>query len=198
MKQLLTTAWHCLRILMATVVVALASCAPKIVVSPITPRAVVVSEAARATSTQATKVKKNTEKLDDGIRDVQADILKGRNLASHLAKIGTATPLQLKQNADVWESVSIKNLFLEAAAQNAIIDASELEVAAARARDEAATLRTEATKADETVIALRDQLANQEADASRGRAVKHGIWLLLGCGLLFVVVRFILPLLIPR
>ena len=197
MKHLLITFWHCLRILAAMAVVALASCGPKIVVSPIAPRAVVVAEAARATSTQAVKVKKNTEKLDIGIRDVQADIVKGRNLASHLAKTGSATPQQLKQNSDAWEAVSIKNLFLEAATQNAIIDASELEIAAARARDEAAILRAEATKADETVIALRDQLANQEADASRGRALKHGAWLVIGIGLLYLVIRFVLPLLKP-
>lgn len=197
MKNLLSTCWHCLRILAAMVVVALASCAPKIVVSPLTPRAVVVAEAARATSTQATKVKKNTEKLDEGIRGVQADIVKGRNLAHHMAKTGTATPQQLKQNADAWEAVSIKNLFLEAAAQNAMIDATDLQAMADRATAESATLRMEAEKADANVIALRDQLANQEVDASRGRAVKHGLWLVIGIALLYLAVRFLLPLIKP-
>ena len=197
MKNLLSTCWHCLRILAAMVVVALASCAPKIVASPLTPRAVVVAEAARATSTQATKVKKNTEKLDEGIRGVQADIVKGRNLAHHMAKTGTATPQQLKQNADAWEAVSIKNLFLEAAAQNAMIDATDLQAMADRATAESATLRMEAEKADANVIALRDQLANQEVDASRGRAVKHGLWLVIGIALLYLAVRFLLPLIKP-
>ena len=198
MKHLLTTCWHCLRILAAMVVVALASCVPKaIVVSPITPRAVVVAEAARATSNQAIKVKHNTEKLDVGIRGVQADIVKGRNLAHHMAKTGTATPQQLKQNADAWEAVSIKNLFLKAAAQNAMIDATDLQAMADRATAESATLRREAEQADANVIALRDQLANQEVDASRGRAIKHGLWLVIGIGLLYLVIRFLLPLLKP-
>ena len=183
--------------LTAIALICLASCAPKIVVSPLTPRAVVVSETTRATSTQATKVKHNTEKLDEGIRGVQADIVKARNLAHHMAKTGSATPQQLKQNADALESISIKNLFLEAAAQNAMIDASDLQAIADRAASESAQFKADAEKADDAAAALRVELADQEVDASRGRAVKHGIWLLLGIGILYLAIRFLLPLAKP-
>jgi hypothetical protein len=186
-----------MKALAAIIILLLASCAPKIVVSPLAPRAVVVSETTRATSNQATKVKRNTEKLDEGIRGVQADIVKGRNLAHHMAKTGTATPQQLKQNADAWESVSIKNLFLEAAAQNAMIDATDLQVMADRAAAESALLKADAEKADATALALQQELAKQAPDAARGRAVKHGLWLLLGIGVLYLAIRFILPLVKP-
>jgi len=186
-----------MKALAAIALFCLASCAPKIVVSPLAPRAVVVSETTRATSNQAIKVKRNTEKLDEGIRGVQADIVKGRNLAHHMAKTGTATPTQLKQNADAWEAVSIKNLFLEAAAQNAIIDASDLQAMADRAAAESAALRIEAEKSDATAIALQQELAKQAPDAARGRAVKHGLWLVLGIGVLYLAIRFILPLVKP-
>jgi hypothetical protein len=186
-----------MKTLAAIALICLASCAPKIVVSPLAPRAVVVSETTRATSNQAIKVKKNTEKLDEGIRGVQTDIVKGRNLARHMAQNGNATPQQLKQNAAAWEAVSIKNLFLEAAAQNAMIDATDLQVMADRAAAESATLRVEAEKADATALALQSELAKQSVDAARGKAVKHGIWLLLGIGILYLAIRFLLPLLKP-
>jgi hypothetical protein len=186
-----------MKALAAIIILLLASCAPKIVVSPLAPRAVVVSETTRATSNQAIKVKRNTEKLDEGIRGVQADIVKGRNLAHHMAKTGTATPTQLKQNADAWEAVSIKNLFLEAAAQNAMIDVTDLQVMADRAAAESATLRIEAEKSDAAAVSLKAELAKQSVDAARGKAVKHGIWLLLGIGVLYLAIRFILPLVKP-
>ena len=186
-----------MKALAAIIILLLASCAPKIVVSPLAPRAVVVSETTRATSNQVIKVKRNTEKLDEGIRGVQADIVKGRNLAHHMAKTGAATPQQLKQNADAWEAVSIKNLFLEAAAQNAMIDATDLQVMAVRAQAEAAINLAEAHKADAALAAMKMELAKQAPDAARGRAVKHGIWLLLGIGILYLAIRFILPLVKP-
>jgi hypothetical protein len=176
----------------------LASCAPKaIVVSPISPKAVVVSEAAKVASNQSIKVKNNTERLDKGIQDVQSEIIKGRNIAHHLAKTGSATPAQLKANADAWELVSIKNLFLEAAAQNAIIDASELVTAATRAKDEAAELRIEAGKADAVAVSLKAELAKQSIDAARGKAIKQGVWLVIAIGLIYLVIRFALPLFKP-
>ena len=186
-----------MKALAAIALLCLASCSPKIVVSPLAPRAVVVSETTRATSNQVIKVKRNTEKLDEGIRGVQADIVKGRNLAHHMAKTGTATPTQLKQNADAWEAVSIKNLFLEAAAQNAMIDATDLQVMAVRAQAEAAINLAEAHKADAALAAMKMELAKQAPDAARGRAVKHGLWLLLGIGVLYLAIRFILPLVKP-
>ena len=199
MKQLLTAAWHCLRILMATVVVALASCAPKaIVVSPIAPKAVRVAETARATAKQADKVQKSVAKVSKESATLSAEILKGMMAADALRKAGLATQEQLDANAGQWQTVHARNLFLEVANQSATIDARELVEAAERGKVESEGLELEAVKTDKATSDLKSHMLKQEADASRGRAVKHGIWLLLGCGLLFVVVRFLLPLLIPR
>jgi len=187
-----------MKLLAAIILAILASCAPKaIVVSPIAPRAVVVAEAAKVTANQSIKVKSNTERLDKGIQDVQSEIVKGRNVPHHLAKTGVATPEQLKANADAWEAVSIKNLFLEAAAQNAIIDATELVTAATRAKDEAAELRIEASKSDAVAVSLKAELAKQSIDAARGKAIKQGVWLVIAIGLIYLAIRFILPIFKP-
>lgn len=175
----------------------LASCASKVVVSPITPRATVVNEAAGATAAKATKVKKNTETMGRDIQSLQEEISKARIDAERLKKAGKATQEQLDANAKAWETVSLRNMFLEAAAQNAIIDASELETAAARAKNESALLKAESIKADKTVLDLKTQLEKQSADVARGRMVKHGVWLLIGIAVLYLAIRFLLPLIRP-
>lgn len=176
----------------------LASCAPKaIVMEPIASHATVVSESSSQTAAQAAKVKRNNEAIGRDIQNLQAEINKAKADAERLRKQGQATQDELEANARAWEAVSIKNAFLEAAAKRATIDASELQAAAERAKAESAKLKDEVKKQDKVVADLKTELNKQAVDAARGRALKHLIWLLIGIVAVYLIIRFILPLIKP-
>ena len=177
------------------ILLCLASCVPKaIVVSPIAPKAVRVSETARATAKSADKVATSISKLRVQSDKLSQEIIKGMLAADALRKAGLATQEQLDANAGQWQQVHARNLFLDAASQSATIDAKELQQAAERGKAEAEGLEAEAVKTDKATSDLKSHILKQEADASRGRAVKHAVWLVLGCGLLYLIIRFVLPL----
>ena len=181
----------------ALLLLLLVSCVPKaIVVSPIAPKAVRVSETARATAKSADKVAVSIQRVKSQSDKLNAEIINGMLAADALRKAGLATQEQLDANATQWQAVHARNLFLEAASQSAAIDAKELQQAAERGKVEAEGLEAEAVKTDKATSDLKSHMIKQEADASRGRAVKHAVWLVLGCGLLYLVVRFLLPLIV--
>lgn len=168
---------------------------------PIAPRAVLVSESTLTTSHRAVKVKKNTVEIKTNINSLQKEIDKGYATADKIRKVGKATPEDLEVNYKNWETVSIKNQFLEAAAQVAVIDALELEAAADKAKNEAALLKEHATKADKTIADLKTDILKQAPDVARGKLVTKLTWIIGGillAGGTFLLVLRLLPLLTGR
>ena len=186
------------RILAILCLILAVSCAPRaIVVAPIAPRAARVAENAATTAQAATKAKRSTQEIGKQVESLNQEIIRGMLAADAIRKAGLATQAQLDANADAWQRVHARNLFLEAASKSAVIDASELEAAATRTRDESAGLATDAVKADAVVTDLKAENAKQSVDAARGKAVKHAVWLILGIGVLYLIIRFALPLIRP-
>ena len=171
----------------------LLSCHPKIIDNePIAPRAVLVSELTLTTLHRANKVKKNTVEIKSNINSLQTEINKGYSLADKIRKSGTATHIELESNYKNWESVNIKNQFLETVSKTAVIDATELENAAEKAKNETALLRDDAVKSDKKINDLKTEILKQAPDVARGKMVTNAFWIIIitlllgGIGLLIL------------
>jgi len=188
----------CTATLLLISALAFSACAPKaIVVEPLAPTAARLAETSRETVVKAKRVDSAAKNVQRKSSDLQAEIVKGMLEADRVRKAGLATQTDLDANAEAWNVVHDRNLFLEAAMKTWTIDTQDLVNATAKVSTDAENLAGKVVTQDAVVQTLKTDIVRQADDAAVGKLLKRSLWAAVILVILFFILKVTLPLIRP-